>query len=163
MNSFRQIRPILAALRRHKTATLLIVLQIALTLAVVSNALFIVQTRIVHLSRPTGTDEAHLFVIRNEWIGQPDLPHIDAQMRADLTTLRNLPGVRDAFASEAYPLEGGWGELVRIKHQVDQTEKPQLAIAYFADQHALATFGIALVAGRNFRADEIGSLGPYDN
>jgi putative ABC transport system permease protein len=162
MNSFRQIRPILAALRRHKTATLLIVLQIALTLAVVSNALFIVQTRIVHLSRPTGTDEAHLFVIRNEWIGQQDVPHIDAQMRADLTTLRNLPGVRDAFASEAYPLEGGWGELVRIKHQVDQTEKPQFAIAYFADQHALATFGIALVAGRDFRADEIVSLGPYD-
>ena len=161
MNSFRQIRPILAALRRHKTATLLIVLQIALTLAVVSNALFIVQTRIVHLSRPTGTDEAHLFVIRNEWIGQPDLPHIDAQMRTDLTTLRNLPGVRNAFASQAYPF-GGWGGLARIKLRVEQTVKPQLAITYFADQHALDTFGLALVAGRNFRADEIGSLGPYD-
>jgi ABC-type transport system, involved in lipoprotein release, permease component len=161
MNRFRQIRPILAALRRHKMATLLIVLQIALTLAVVSNALFIVKTRVVHLSRPTGTDETHLFVIRNEWVGQPDVPHIDAQMRADLTTLRNLPGVRDAFASQAYPF-GGWGGLARIKRQVDQAEKPQFAITYFADQHALDTFGISLVAGRNFRADEIGSLGPYD-
>jgi len=157
-----QIRPILAALRRHKAATALVVLQIALTLAVVSNALFIVETRIVHLSRPTGTDEAHLFVIKNEWIGQPDVPHIDAQMRADLATLRNLPGVRDAFASEAYPLEGGWGMLVRIKHRVGQTTKPQFAIAYFADEHALDTFGISLVEGRNFRADEIGSLGQYD-
>lgn len=155
------LHPILAALRRHKVATLLIVLQIALTLAVVSNALFIVRTRIVHLSRPTGTDEAHLFVIRNDWIGQPDVPHIDAQMRADLATLRGLPGVRDAFASEAYPLEGGWGMLVGIKHQVEQTTKPQFAIAYFADEHALDTFGISLVAGRNFRADEVGSLGPY--
>jgi putative ABC transport system permease protein len=81
-----QIRPILATLRRHKMATLLIVLQIALTLAVVSNALFIVKTRVVHLSRPSGTDEAHLLAIRNEWIGQPDVPHIDAQMRADLAT-----------------------------------------------------------------------------
>jgi len=156
------LHPILAALRRHKVATLLMVLQIALTLAVVSNALFIVRTRIVHLSRPTGTDEAHLFVIRNEWIGQPDVPHIDAQMRADLATLRSLPGVRDAFASEAYPLEGGWGMLVGIKHRIGQTAKPQFAIAYFADEHALDTFGISLVAGRNFRADEIGSLGPYD-
>ena len=156
------LHPILAALRRHKVATLLMVLQIALTLAVVSNALFIVRTRIVHLSRPTGTDEAHLFVIRNDWIGQPDVPHIDAQMRADLATLRSLPGVRDAFASEAYPLEGGWGMLVGIKHRIGQTAKPQFAIAYFADEHALDTFGISLVAGRNFRADEIGSLGPYD-
>jgi putative ABC transport system permease protein len=161
-NTMIQIRPILAALRRHKMATLLIVLQIALTLAVVSNALFIVRTRVLHLSRPSGTDEAHLIAIRNEWIGQPDAPHIDAQMRADLTTLRNLPGVRDAFASQAYPMQEGGGGLVRIKHQVEQTTKAQLALSYFADEHAIGTFGTALVAGRNFRADEIGSLGPYD-
>ena len=143
-------------------ATLLIVLQIALTLAVVSNALFIVETRVLHLSRPSGTDEAHLIAIRNEWIGQPASRHIDAQMRADLATLRNLPGVRDAFASQAYPMEEGGGGLVSIKHRVEQTAKAQLALSYLADEHALDTFGIALVAGRNFRADEIGSLGPYD-
>ena len=157
-----QVRPILAALRRHKMATLLIVLQIALTLAVVSNALFIVKTRVLHLSRPTGTDEAHLIAIRNGWIGQPDAPHIDAQMRADLATLRHLPGVRNAFASQAYPMEEGGGGLVSIKHQIEQTTKAQLALSYLADEHALDTFGIALVAGRNFRADEIVSLGPYD-
>ena len=156
------LHPILAALRRHKMATLLIVLQIALTLAVVSNALFIVETRVLHLSRPSGTDEAHLIAIRNEWIGQPASRHIDAQMRADLATLRNLPGVRDAFASQAYPMEEGGGGLVSIKHRVEQTAKAQLALSYLADEHALDTFGIALVAGRNFRADEIASLGPYD-
>jgi putative ABC transport system permease protein len=161
MNTAMQIRPILAALRRHKMATLLIVLQIALTLAVVSNALFIVKTRVLHLSRPTGTDEAHLIAIRNEWIGQPDARHIDAQMRADLATLRKLPGVRNAFASQAYPLEEGGGGLVRIKHRVEQ-KKLQLALSYFSDEHAIDTFGITLVAGRNFRSDEIGSLGPYD-
>ena len=156
-----QIRPILAALRRHKMATLMIVLQIALTLAVISNALFIVKTRVVHLSRASGTDEAHLFAINNQWIGQPDVPHIHAQMRADLATLRKLPGVHDAFASQAYPLEEGGGGLVRLKHRVEQ-KKLQLALSYLADEHALDTFGIALVAGRNFRADEIASLGPYD-
>ena len=156
-----QVRPILAALRRHRMATLLIVLQIALTLAVVSNALFIVMTRVVHLSRPTGTDEAHLFVIRNGWLGELDMSHIDARMRADLATLRNLPGVRDAFASQAYPF-GGWGRLERIKLRLDQTVRAQLAISYYADQHALDTYGIRLVAGRNFRPDEIISLGTYD-
>jgi len=42
----------------------------------------------MHLSRPSGTDEAHLFAINNQWIGEPDLPHIDAQIRADVATLR---------------------------------------------------------------------------
>jgi putative ABC transport system permease protein len=156
-----QIRPILAALRRHKIATMLIVLQIALTLAVVSNALFIVKTRIVHLSRPTGTDEAHLFVIKNEWIGNPVASHIDAQVQADLMTLRQLPGVRGAFASDGYPFGPG-GRLARIRDRPDQTMHGQLGLIYAADQYAIETFGISLVAGRNFRADEIGSLGPYD-
>jgi putative ABC transport system permease protein len=165
MSGFRscmQIPPILAALRRHKMATVLIVLQIALTLAVVSNALFIVRTRVVHLSRPTGTDEAHIFVIRNGWIGSPAVQQVDARMRTDLDALRRLPGVRDAFASEAYPLEGGWGLLARVKLQPEQRARPALAIVYFADQHALDTFGTRLVEGRNFRADEIASRGPYD-
>lgn len=165
MNGFRfsmQIRPILVALRRHKVSTALIVLQIALTLAVVSNALFIVRTRVIHLSRPTGTDEAHLFAIRYEWIDNPTALRADAQMRADLTTLRHLSGVRDAFASEAYPLEGGWGLLARVRHSPEQTARPSLAIIYFADEHALDTLGTHLVAGRNFHADEIGRIGPYD-
>jgi putative ABC transport system permease protein len=156
-----QIQPIIAALRRHKAATILIVLQIALTLAIVSNALFIVQTRVVHLSRPTGVDEEHLFVIKNEWVGKLDTAQVDAQMHADLATLRNLPGVRDAFASEAYPLGGGWGWLESIKWQPDKP-RHQLAVIYFADEHALTTFGITLIAGRNFHADEIGRIGLYD-
>lgn len=156
-----QVRPILAALRRHKMATLLIVLQIALTLAVVSNALYIVKTRIVHLSRPTGTDEEHLFVIKSDWIGKLDAAHADAQVRADLMTLRQLPGVRGAFASDGYPFGTG-GKLARIRHQPDQTAHVQLGLIYAADQDAIETFGISLVAGRNFRADEIGSAGPND-
>ena len=52
-----QIHPILAALKRHKAGTILIALQIALTLAIVCNALFIIKQRVTHLSRPTGIDE----------------------------------------------------------------------------------------------------------
>lgn len=90
--TFMQLRPIMAALARHKVATALIVLQVALTLAVASNALFIVTTRIVHLSRPTSTDEAHLFVIRNGWKVGQNATRIDANIRADLESLRQVAG-----------------------------------------------------------------------
>jgi putative ABC transport system permease protein len=157
-----QFQPILVALRRHKAATALIVLQVALTLAVVSNALFVLHTRLAHLARPTGTDEANLFVIRNGWLVQRDSASIDARMRADLATLRSLPGVRDAFASEAYPLQGGGGLPVGLKRDPAQTTRPPLAISYFADEHALETLGVRLLAGRNFRADEITRAGSFD-
>ena len=64
-----QIKPILAALKRHRAGTILIVLQIALTLAIVCNALFIIEQRVAHMSRPTGMTESNLLTIQNHWVG----------------------------------------------------------------------------------------------
>ena len=158
-----QLRPIVGALGRHKVATLLIVLQVALTLAVASNALFIVATRIVHLSRPTGTDEAHLFVIRNGWRMGQNAAQIDANIRADLDTLRHVAGVRDAFSSQGFPLAGYNANIItRLKLEPDQKTRTQLATFFASDEHAIDTLGISLVAGRNFRPDEITAIGPND-
>ncbi|WP_225561640.1 FtsX-like permease family protein [Rhodanobacter sp. DHB23] len=158
-----QLRPIITALRRHKVATLLIVLQVALTLAVASNALLIVATRIVHLSRPTSTDEAHLFVIRNGWKLGQNAAQINANIAADLDTLRHVAGVRDAFSSQGFPLAGYSANIIaRLKLEPDQKTHAQLITFYAADEHAIDTLGLTLVSGRNFRPDEIAAIGPSD-
>ena len=154
-----QIQPILAALRQHKAGTVLIALQIALTLAIVCNALFIVHQRVAHLSEPSGVDEANLFVIDSQWAGQSSEKQIDAQIQADLAMLRQLPAVRDATASNSYPLQGGgWDDLITLTP--DQVQKTTDATVYFGDEHFLDTFGIKLIAGRNFRADEVEPMSP---
>jgi putative ABC transport system permease protein len=148
-----QIKPILSALRMHKAGTLLIAMQIALTLAVVCNALFIIHQRIEHISRPTGIDESNLLLIANHWIGRRDGD--DSLVKTDLDTLRHVPGVQDAYATNAYPLiGGGWGSGVRTKAEASKQPMVTSAI-YFVDEHALATLGLKLIAGRNFRADEV--------
>jgi putative ABC transport system permease protein len=161
--TFMQLRPIVAALARHKVATALILLQVALTLAVASNALFIVATRIVHLSRPTSTDEAHLFVIRNGWKLGQNAARINANIHADLESLRHVAGVRDAFSSQGFPLGGFKDDIIqRLKLKPDQ-KTTGLLVTYFAsDEHTINTLGISLVAGRNFRPDEITAIGPND-
>jgi putative ABC transport system permease protein len=149
-----QFRPILSALRMHKAGTVLIALQIALTLAIVCNALFIIQMREKHLSRPTGIDESSLLVVRNQWVGKPGSDQIASLMAADLVTLRQLPGVADAYATNAWPLGSGgsvFGMGLTAEKQASLTE----TAIYYVDEHALATLGLKLVAGRNFRADEI--------
>ncbi|SEI50330.1 ABC transporter permease [Frateuria terrea] len=154
-----QIKPVLTALRRHKAGTVLVVLQIALTLAIVCNAMFILHARLSHLSEPTGVDEANLFVIANQWAGeQKSKQEIDAQVRADLIALQQLPGVLDAAPSNSYPLRGsGWDNFVGLKP--DQLQPTSDAAVYLGDEHLLRALGVKLVAGRNFRADEIGTLG----
>lgn len=149
----RQIAQILAALKKHKAGAILIALQIALTLAVVSNALGIILSRIDRADRPTGMVESDLLTVQNSRVGV-ELKDLPPLINADLMTLRQLPGVEDAALVNAFPLaEDSWPEGIRL----DPAARDRLARSelYFVDEHALAVMGVRLVAGRAFRADEI--------
>ena len=156
-----QIKPILAAMRHHKAGTVLIALQIALTLAIVCNALFIIKQRTQRMSRPSGVDETNLFVIRSDWADKSDAQRIDVQMRADLIALRQLGSVQDAAPTNSFPLRGsGWDNYIKL--QPDQVKMTTDAAMFFSDDHTLATLGTHLIAGRNFTASEIGAQQPRD-
>ena len=152
-----QIRPILAALRHHKAGTFLIAMQIALTLAIVCNALFIIHGRLTRLAQPSGVDEPNILVIDNQWAGKPKTGEIASMMAADLDTLRRIPGVADAYATNTYPLSNS-GMSFGIGHSPDKHSYQTATAIYFADDHALSALGLKLTAGRNFRPDEIGQI-----
>jgi putative ABC transport system permease protein len=147
-----EFRPIISAMRRNKAGAILIAVQMAITLAIMCNALFIIQQRVALSKRPTGADEANVVIIRNQWVGNP--PDASARLQGDLAALRALPGVQDAFATNSYPMsDGGSTEGVRLKE--DQKDSTALTALYFGDEHAIAGFGLKLVAGRNFNAGDV--------
>lgn len=153
-----QIKPILVALRRHKAGTLLIALQIALTLAIVCNALFIIHQRLANMSDDSGVDETSVFVIKNQWAVDRPTQEIDAQVRADLLALRQLPGVRNAAPASGYPLQGGgWDNFITMTPE--QVEPTTDSAVYTGDEHLLDTLGLRLIAGRNFHPDEVVVMG----
>jgi putative ABC transport system permease protein len=150
-----QVRLIFAALRRHKSTTLLMVLQIALALAIVSNALFIIQARIDRGLRPTGLNERNLVTIQNVW-ANADTEHIGPLAQSDLFAIRHIPGVVDATQMNSFPLIGtGWREAVHLDPDPAPAKWITQGTIYAADQHTLTTLGIKLIAGRDFRSDEI--------
>lgn len=147
-----EFRPILSAMRRNKVGAILISLQMAITLAILCNGIFIIVQRVALSKRPTGADESNIFVIPNQWVGSP--PDLVARLRGDLTALRGLPGVIDAYATNSALLSnGGSSEGVNLKP--DQKEASAQTALYFADEHALNALGLKLVSGRNFNADEV--------
>jgi putative ABC transport system permease protein len=148
-----ELMPIVSALRRNRVGALLLIVQIALTLAVVANALSIIQSHMANMSRPSGMDEANLFTLRNHWVGQPN--DLRARIETDVTALRGIPGVIDAEATNAFPLVGGgWGWAIRLKP--DQHSGGVQTTLYFQDAHGLDAMGLKLLAGRWFSASEIG-------
>jgi putative ABC transport system permease protein len=146
------IRPILSAMRRNKFGALLIATQMAVTLAFLANALTLVEQRTAWSDRPSGIDEANIFVMHSETLDHAD--DLAALQARDVDALRSLPGVVDAFATNMYPLEGG-GWIETVKLTPDQKIPTALAAHYMGDDHALRTMGLKLIAGRNFTADEI--------
>ena len=50
------IKPILSALLRNRTSAILVILQVALTMAVVVNAMFIINQRLTKMNRDSGID-----------------------------------------------------------------------------------------------------------
>jgi putative ABC transport system permease protein len=147
-----QVRPILSAMRRNKFGAFLIATQMAVTLAFLANALTLVEQRIAWSDRPTGIDEADIFVMQSEMVDHPD--DLAARLGRDVDALRALRGVVDAYVTNMYPLEGGgWIETVNLT--ADQKTPTAYAAHYMGDEHALHTMGLTLIAGRNFSAAEV--------
>lgn len=146
------IRPTISALLRNRTGALLVAVQIALALAVLVNALYIVHQRIEKMSQPTGMDDANDFGLEAE--GFTARFHYNASRQEDLAYLRSLPGVVAATVINSVPLSQGgdiedlWSQPERRGHHTDINE-------LFADEEGLKALGAHLIAGRDFRPDEI--------
>ena len=148
-----EIGPIFRALTRNKLGAMLIALQIALTLAIVTNAAFIIRDRADDIARPSGLDEENtsLFIttVFDSKVDQRQL------YRDDLDALRAIPGVIAASPAQSVPASGsGWGESLYNDPELPSNESINFG-NFMVDEHGLETFGLELVAGRNFRPDEI--------
>src|SRR5690554_3099506 len=138
------LRPILSSLRRHKTAAALITLQIALTCAIVCNAVFLIAERVDNLRSPTGVDEAGLLRVQVAGIGRDANPM--ALTREDLAAIRAIPGVISASSSNQLPLgRSSWNTSVNLIP--DQEQSTLNAAMYMGGPELFDTLGLSLSAG----------------
>jgi putative ABC transport system permease protein len=149
------IRPILSTLSRHKTASALIVIEIALSCAIVCNALFLIGTRIDRMDRDTGMANDEIVRINTAGIGTND--NADAAVSADLAALRAVPGVKFATSTNHVPFDNSsWNSSVSIKP--DQQIPSMNVGVYLGDDQLPETFGLKIVAGRDFLPEEFISM-----
>ncbi len=146
------LRPIASALLRNRTGAILVALQIAIALAVLVNAVYIVEQRVTKIGRPTGIDVDNLFVISST--GFTSRFDYDSSLRADLDYLRSISGVRAASPINQLPLSGG-GSATGVLPSPEQKTGSVSANYFEMDEQGLQTLGVHLIAGRAFRADEI--------
>src|SRR6185503_9580392 len=148
------IRPIASALWRNRTGALLVAFQIAIGLAVLVNAIYVVKQRVEKIGRPTGMDTKNMI-----WVASAGFAKnydYEAAVREDLATLRGLPGVKAASLFSNIPLSGG-GSSNGFQNRPGEIP-PKEAVPgnnYDVDEQSIAALGVKLIAGRPFEASEI--------
>lgn len=144
--------PIWRALLRNKGGYVLIALQIAVTMAIMVNSIAIMQERGTNMARPSGADEENIFMFQSAAFAL-DFDEKNSIIE-DLDTIRRLPGVEDAIATNSYPLNGsGWISGLALE---PGTGKDTISSAiYFVDEHGINTFGTNVIDGENFSPNQV--------
>ncbi len=148
---------IIAALRKHRLATLLIAMEIALACAVLCNAVFMLMEKNRALSLDSGVAESSLGVVQ--------LSGFDPEKASDLNArvtdaLRSIPGVSSVGIISAVP----FGEPgVRAGVNIDEAKTVFGGVLdfYLGDAAAIQALDLKLLAGRLPEAGEYAPVGQY--
>jgi putative ABC transport system permease protein len=147
-----EIGPIFRALMRNKVGAILIAIQIAITMTIIVNSVFIIYERSQLMKRESGIDEANSFHLSSSGFANDFNPKETIQK--DLEAIRALPGVVNAIQINAVPISGsGWSMGLQTKPGAEH-DGPGTAV-YMVDEHGIETLDLKLIAGENFSSNDI--------
>jgi putative ABC transport system permease protein len=150
-----EIRPIFSTLLRSRTGPLLVALQVAISLAILANALFVVQQRIAVSQRPSGVDNeqdvGYVFMRPLQLRSHPDAM---AEQQRELATLKALPNVVSVAWTSQMPMSRS-GSSSSIRLTPNQARESATPAFYNVHPGFLATIGGKLVEGRDLAESDM--------
>jgi len=146
-------RPIVSALLRNQTGALLVAAQIAIALAVLVNAVYIVKQRVDMIGRPTGIDVPNIFIVSVTAFGK-SLDY-NAMANEDIDYLQRIPGVVAVSGTNSIPLSGGGSSDFIKRHAEDPYGRNDLVNYFEVNEQAANALGLKIRHGRWFTREEV--------
>ncbi|HZX70778.1 MAG TPA: FtsX-like permease family protein [Rhodanobacter sp.] len=139
-----QIRPIFAALRKHRLATFLISMEIALACAVLCNACFLIVNRVQLSHIRSGVDEGALAAIKLTGFDEDQGVDLNARV---LNGLARIPGMQSVSVISAVPFSGSPNNA-GITTDAEGKQFAGVVNFYSGGPGSFEALGLQLVAGR---------------
>jgi putative ABC transport system permease protein len=150
-----EIRPILSTLMRNKTGPILVAVQVALSLAILANALHIVTLRQAVAARPTGvTAESDIFHLQVSSLREAGHNEQLATQKAQAATLRAVPGVVSVADTSQVPVSDS-GSYNSFTVSPTQDKITGNTAFYVSPDSLVKTWGLKLIEGRDFNAADV--------
>jgi putative ABC transport system permease protein len=146
--------PIFRSLLRNRARVILIVVEVALTLAIVANCLSLILDTRAQLAKPSGFDDEHIAVVQSNPFDDRlrDPAALNRLVDQDRRALQALPGVRAVTHTDLRPWERS-GQITAIRVPGTRVEPTRTQSAE-ADPGLFATLGISIAQGRGFTEAE---------
>ena len=152
------IQPILATLRKHRVTVILLIVQVAVTCAIVTNVIFLVVQRVDRIDVASGVDETRVSMLNSVSVDAHE--NSLARHASDLDVLRTIPGVTAVAAVDSLPLgkeESSYGACGSMDafgkaakaNTIDVPGCVQPAVMA-GTEGELKVLGLHLVEGRSF-------------
>ncbi|HEY0142663.1 MAG TPA: FtsX-like permease family protein [Thermoanaerobaculia bacterium] len=143
------IGPIIRAMRHNRMRFALIIIEIAMTLAIVTNCVNMILDERKQMLRESGFDDQHLLAVGYSAFGKEfeDDSFVRNQAYADLRAIESIPGVKAAAMTYFLPWQGGGSSDNFIVEGRRDKVQAQL---YGATEGIFETLGVQIVAGRGF-------------
>ncbi|WP_266170313.1 ABC transporter permease [Dyella subtropica] len=137
------LQPLVIAWRRHRLATLLLVLEIAIAYGVLCNACYLVAGRLATIRSQSGLDESSLAAVQLSGSGAGSGAAINA---AVLAGIRSIPGVQEAGVLNTVPF-GMQKAAVEIARQPEGGAAAK-ADFYIGGEGSIEALGLRVISGR---------------
>jgi len=149
--------PLVSSMMRNKTGPILVALQIAVTLAIVINALFIITQRVEKMNRETGIDVDNVIIASVRGFGE----NFDVvnSITNDIDLVKSIPGVVAATVTNQVPLSGS-GSATGLRTTADKSIDGVSTARYRWGEEGLLALGVKLSSGRNFFPEEVDYILP---
>jgi putative ABC transport system permease protein len=142
--------PIIRAMRHNKTRFVLIILEIAFTLAIVTNCVNMILEERRSLNHPSGFDDHNLVWLRSRPFAPEfrETKYMENSIQADIRTIAAIPGVKAVASTNFLPWQGG-GSSTTVKEAGKKAEVVRSQI-YYGTEGLFNTIGQPIAAGRGF-------------
>ena len=151
-----QLLPILKILWRSKVGPALVILQLALTIAILSNAIFFINSRIDNVNRPLGFSAESLATF---WAKMDsDTQDMALQIQEDIVHIKSIHDVEQVAPIKSLPFSHSGSSSNFHNQHADAGDEGRLNVSagvIETDHRGLEVLQLELIAGRNFHPQEV--------
>lgn len=148
-----QFKQVMSTIRRNKATSLLVILQVALTLMIVSNAVFNTLISLALWNQPTGLAETRLIAVRHQVFD----PSVDVGMMIenDRQKLNAIEGVTATLLTSEIILDSQRDNVHTLYLENTEDAKEHEIERFDSSEKMLGMLDATIVEGRNFEPSEI--------